>query len=256
MTEMKIASLNINGYRAALKKGFLDWLESESPDVLCLQEVKILEHQADVEKVEELGYKHYWFPAEKPGYSGVATLSKMTADQVTRGCGMDAYDREGRILRTDFGDLTVVNAYFPSGSSSEERHAFKMQFLEDIGPWFKELKMNRPKLVVCGDYNIVHLDMDIHNPERRDNPSGFRPEERAWLDQWFKEDFVDGFRKVHPDKREYSWWSYRAGARGKNKGWRIDYISVTPELARKVKAAEQQKDAFFSDHCPVIIDMR
>lgn len=252
---MKIATLNINGYRAALKKGFLDWLKEEAPDVVCLQEVKIFEHQADVADIEALGYEHHWHSAEKPGYSGVATLSKKPVDRVIAGTGMEKYDREGRVIRTDIGDMTIVNAYFPSGSSSEERHDFKMKFLADIRPWFSELLKERSKLIVCGDYNIVHRDMDIHNPERKDNPSGFRPEERAWLDEWFHSDFVDTFRHLHPDKREYSWWSYRAGSRGKNKGWRIDYISVTPSLTGSLFQAEHQKDAFFSDHCPLIISL-
>jgi exodeoxyribonuclease-3 len=252
---MKIASFNINGYRAAVRKGMLDWLEKESPDVLCMQEIKIKEHQVDMKALEDLGYQHYWFPAEKPGYSGVATISKEPADNVIKGTGMEVYDREGRVLRTDFGDLSIINAYFPSGSSSEERHEFKMQFLKDIKPWIEKLRKERPKLVVCGDYNIVHKDLDIHNPERRDNPSGFRPEERAWLDKWFNGDFTDAWRHLYPEKQEFSWWSYRAGSRQRNKGWRIDYVSVTPNLVKRVDMAEQQKEAFFSDHCPVIINL-
>lgn len=253
---MKIASFNINGYRAAVKKGMLDWVKKESPDVLCMQEIKIKEHQVDMEALEDLGYQHYWFPAEKPGYSGVATISKKPADNVVKGTGMEVYDREGRILRTDFGDLTIINAYFPSGSSSEERHEFKMQFVNDIKPWIEKLKKERPKLVVCGDYNIVHKDLDIHNPQRRDNPSGFRPEERAWLDKWFNDGFTDAWRHLHPETQQFSWWSYRAGSRQRNKGWRIDYISVTDPLVKEVSHAEQQKEAFFSDHCPVIIDLK
>lgn len=252
---MKIATLNINGYRAGLKKGLAEWLEKNQPDVLCLQEIKIFEHQADVAAIEALGYHHHWFSAEKAGYSGVATFCKMEADAVVKGTGMEAYDIEGRILRTDFGPLTVVNAYFPSGSSSEGRHDFKMQFLADIRPWFDELRKERQELIVCGDYNIVHLDIDIHNPERKDNPSGFRPEERAWLDDWFDGAFVDAFRALHPDAREYSWWSYRAGSRGKNKGWRIDYISVTPALADRIRSAGHHKDPPLSDHCPVVVSL-
>jgi exodeoxyribonuclease III len=252
---MKIATLNINGYRAAMKKGLAEWMEEEKPDVVCLQEIKIMEHQANVEAIEALGYKHEWFSAEKPGYAGVATMSRLPIDRVEKGCGIEKYDREGRILVTDIGGLTIVNAYFPSGSSSDARHDFKMEFLEDLKPWFLDLVLEHPNLVVCGDYNIVHKDMDIHNPERRDNPSGFRPEERAWLDEWFSSTFTDAWRHLNPDLRQYSWWSYRAGSRPRDKGWRIDYISVSDSLKGKIVKAVQQKEAFFSDHCPVVVEL-
>ncbi len=253
---MKIVSYNVNGLRAALKKGLIDWVKDEDPDIFCIQESKSQEDQVPANLFEELGYHAYWHSAEKKGYSGVVTYSKEKADNVVHGIGMTKYDSEGRILRCDFGDLTIVNGYFPSGSSSEERHEFKMEFLQDIKPWINKLKKERKNTIVLGDYNIVRLDIDIHNPSRKDNPSGFRPEERQWLDEWFKDGFVDAFRYLYPDKEDaYSWWSYRAGSRQKNKGWRIDYISVSEALAKGIKEVRQLREATHSDHGPLIMNI-
>lgn len=253
---MKIVSYNVNGIRAALKKGLAEWIKKEDPDIFCIQESKSQSDQIPASTFEDLGYHAYWHSAEKKGYSGVVSFSKTKADKVVAGMGMDKYDSEGRILRTDYGALTVINSYFPSGSSSEERHDFKMQFLEDIKPWVEDLKKKRKNLVVLGDYNIVRLDIDIHNPERKDNPSGFRPEERAWLENWFDNGFVDAFRAKFPEKEdEYSWWSYRAGSRRKNKGWRIDYISVANELADNIRSVRHGHEAVHSDHAPVILEL-
>lgn len=199
----------------------------------------------------------YWHSAEKKGYSGVITFSKEPADTIVSGMGMEKYDNEGRVLRTDFGDLTIINTYFPSGSSSEERHAFKMEFLADYEPWITELKKQRKNIMVLGDYNIVRLDIDIHNPTRKDNPSGFRPEEREWLDNWFKNGFVDAYRQLYPETEDiYSWWSYRAGSRQKNKGWRIDYISVPNNLASQITQVYHAKDDQHSDHAAIIMDIK
>lgn len=249
---MKLITYNINGIRAALKKDLAKWVEKENPDILCFQEVKANIDQVDPSIFENLGYKHqYWFSAEKKGYSGVATFTKEEASLVETGIGKELYDKEGRVLRTDFGDLTVLNCYFPSGSSGEERHAIKMKFLKDFKPWITKLLKKRKKIIVVGDYNIVHLDIDIHNPNRRDKPSGFKPEERAWMDKWFDGDFTDAYRHLHPEETDvYSWWSYRAGSRRKNKGWRIDYISVTQPLISDLKGAGYNNKAVHSDHCP------
>lgn len=254
---MKIVSYNVNGIRAALKKGILDWVKEENPEIFCIQESKSQEEQLDPSHFEKLGYHAYWHSAEKKGYSGVVTWSKIKADTVEEGAGMPIYDSEGRILRTDFGDLSIVNAYFPSGSSSEERHNFKMQFLHDLQPWFEALLEKRQKLIVLGDYNIVRLDIDIHNPQRKDNPSGFRPGEREWLKNWFENGFNDALRYLYPEKEdEYSWWSYRAGARKKNLGWRIDYISVSDKLSGDIKTARHGYEAVHSDHAPVILELK
>lgn len=254
---MRIVSYNVNGIRAAMKKGFVEWMEQVQPDILCIQESKSQEGQVKEELFKELGYNMYWHSAEKKGYSGVITFSKEPADTIVSGMGMEKYDNEGRVLRTDFGDLTIINTYFPSGSSSEERHAFKMEFLADYEPWITELKKQRKNIMVLGDYNIVRLDIDIHNPTRKDNPSGFRPEEREWLDNWFKNGFVDAYRQLYPETEDiYSWWSYRAGSRQKNKGWRIDYISVPNNLASQITQVYHAKDDQHSDHAAIIMDIK
>lgn len=253
---MKIVSFNINGIRAAITKGLWDWIREEQPDYIGFQEVKAGQEQVDLEKMTELGYHAYWHSAEKKGYSGVAVFSRRVPDLVETGMQMEKYDSEGRIIRTDFGELSVVNCYFPSGSSSEDRHAFKLEFLEDFTPWIKKLKSERPNLIVLGDYNIVHTGMDIHNPDRKDNPSGYRPEEREWMDKWFDLGFTDAFRFSHPEEISFSWWSYRAGSWQKNKGWRIDYCSVTNDLANRIIDCRHQKEIRISDHCPVILEIR
>ena len=248
-----IASYNVNGIRAALKKGLLDWLKSTDCDILCVQETKARQEQVEVSLFEELGYHHCWHSAEKKGYSGVATFSKREPDQIIMGCGMEKYDKEGRILRTDFGDLSLLNCYFPSGTSGEERQAFKMEYLDDFFKWINELRKERPKLIIVGDYNIAHTENDIHNPVGNKKNSGFLPEEREWMTQWFANGFVDAYRYLNPDEIQYSWWSYRANARANNKGWRIDYQSVSENLKSSLKEAYHMKDAMQSDHCPVFV---
>lgn len=251
-----IISYNVNGIRAALKKEFIPWLKKENPDVLCLQEIKAEKEQIPLELFEELGYHAEILSAEKKGYSGVATFSKQKPDSVKLKTGMKAYDSEGRILQTDFEDWCLLNCYFPSGSSGEERHEFKMQFLNDFGMYVKKILKKKKKLIVVGDYNVVRLDHDIHNPTRKDKPSGFRPEERAWLNEWFEKDFGDAFRMLHPDEENnFSWWSYRMGARKRNKGWRIDYISLSNEIKTGIKASGQLHEAVHSDHCPVFVKL-
>lgn len=253
---MKIVSYNVNGIRAAIKKGLVDWVSDENPDVFCIQESKSQEEQIDPEVFSKLGYHAYWHSAEKKGYSGVVTYSKKQANQVIKGMGIERYDVEGRVIRTDFDDFILINVYFPSGSSGEERHVFKMQFLEDMQPWAESLLNESKNVIILGDYNIVRLDIDIHNPERKDNPSGFRPEERVWLNSWFENSFVDAFRYLYPDKENnFSWWSYRAGSRKKNKGWRIDYISVSETLKNGIQEVKHGYDVVHSDHAPVIMEI-
>ncbi len=252
---MKIVSYNVNGIRAALKKGFKEWLEGERFDLVCIQETKANPEQVDLEVFESLGYHHAWHSAEKKGYSGVATFSLRPPDQVIEGCGIDKYDREGRILRTDYGDWTLLNCYFPSGTSGDARQAFKMEFLDDFHKWIKQLRQERPKLIIVGDYNIAHQEIDIHDPVRNKKNSGFLPEERAWMTQWFEDGFTDAFRHLEPETVQYSWWTYRANARANNKGWRIDYQSVSDNLRDQLKAAMQLTEVFHSDHCPVLLDI-
>lgn len=252
---MKIISYNVNGIRSALNKGLEEWLESHQADIVCLQETKANPEQVDFGPFERMGYHHYWYSAEKKGYSGVATLTRKEPTFIQAGCGMEPYDREGRILRTDFGDWTLLNCYFPSGTSGDERQGVKMSFLDDFFNWVQELRQERPNLIVVGDYNIAHREMDIHDPKGNKNSTGFLPEERAWMSKWFDSGFTDAFRHLHPDKVEYSWWSFRANARAKNKGWRIDYQSVNEGLVAGLRAAGHYSDAVHSDHCPVVVEI-
>ena len=248
---LDIISYNVNGIRSAISKSFWEWLAQEKPDIVCLQETKALPSDVPILELEAMGYTHCWHSAEKKGYSGVATFSRKAPDQIVVGCGIDRYDREGRILRTDFGDWSLLNCYFPSGTTGEERQAFKMEFLDDFYQWVEALKRERPNLIIVGDYNIAHREIDIHDPKGNKNSSGFLPEERAWLGKWFDSGFTDAFRYKNPDLVEYSWWSFRAGARGNNKGWRIDYQSVTDNLKEKIADARQLTSVMHSDHCPV-----
>jgi len=248
---LSIISYNVNGIRSAISKSFDAWLAEENPDIVCLQESKAQPGQVDLAFAEILGYRHFWHSAEKPGYSGVVTLTKLQPDQVSIGCGVEKYDREGRILRTDFGDWTLLNCYFPSGTTGEVRQQVKYEFLDEFFDWVGELKKERPQLIVVGDYNIAHTEMDIHSPKTNQNTSGFLPEERAWMTKWFNSGFTDAFRQVHPEKIEYSWWSFRANARANNKGWRIDYQSVTDNLKEKIIDVRHLGAVKHSDHCPV-----
>lgn len=252
---MKIITYNVNGIRAAIKKGFSEWMKEEDADIVCIQETKAHPDQLDLSLFEELGYHHHWASAQKKGYSGVATFSKVAPKSVEVGMGNEKYDSEGRVLITHFEDFTLINSYFPSGSSGEDRHAFKMEYLNDLQPWVDAYKKAHPKIILVGDYNIVHTEKDIHNPTRKDQPSGYRPEERQWLTDWFNSGFVDAFRFKNPEALEYSWWSYRAGSRGKNKGWRIDYISIPTEMQDQIKSAGHLPDAMHSDHCPVVVEL-
>ncbi len=248
---ISIVSYNVNGIRSAISKSFWEWMQQEQPDIICLQETKALPSDVPILELEALGYRHFWHSAEKKGYSGVATFTKREPDNIVVGCGIDRYDREGRILRTDFGDWSLLNCYFPSGTTGEDRQAFKMGFLDDFYRWIEELKKERPRMIVVGDYNIAHREIDIHDPKGNKKSSGFLPEERAWMTKWFDNGFTDAFRYKYPELVEYSWWSFRAGSRSKNKGWRIDYQSVTNNLKDKIADVRQLTSIVHSDHCPV-----
>lgn len=248
---ISIVSYNVNGIRSAISKSFWEWMQQEQPDIICLQETKALPSDVPILELEALGYRHFWHSAEKKGYSGVATFTKREPDNIVVGCGIDRYDREGRILRTDFGDWSLLNCYFPSGTTGEDRQAFKMGFLDDFYCWIEELKKERPRMIVVGDYNIAHREIDIHDPKGNKKSSGFLPEERAWMTKWFDNGFTDAFRYKYPELVEYSWWSFRAGSRSKNKGWRIDYQSVTNNLKDKIADVRQLTSIVHSDHCPV-----
>lgn len=251
---MKIISYNVNGIRAALKKDFISWLASADPDVVCLQETKALEEQVDTHLFEDLGYKHYWFSAQKKGYSGVAILSKQEPKAVVYGTGIEHMDFEGRVIRLDFDSCSVMSLYLPSGTNTA-RLEHKFRFMDDFLQYITQLKEEFPNLVICGDYNICHQAIDIHDPVRNKNVSGFLPEERAWLDKFLKSGFIDSFRYLNPDPHHYSWWSYRANARANNKGWRIDYNLVSTPLEKNIERAYILPEAHHSDHCPVVVEL-
>lgn len=253
---MKIISYNVNGIRAALKKGFAEWLATNDFDIVCLQETKATRDQVDLSSVEELGYQSVWHSAQKKGYSGVATFYKTPPKLTKAGIGFEQYDNEGRILRTDFEDFTLLNCYFPSGSSGDVRQAVKMDFLRDFYNWIQDFRKEHPNLIVVGDYNIAHTEIDIHDPVRNKKNSGFLPEEREWMTKWLESGFIDTFRHARPEQVQYSWWSYRANARNNNKGWRIDYQSVSKEMESRIVDAVQLTEVKHSDHCPVLLELK
>ena len=246
-----IFSYNINGLRSAMNKGFDKWLKENQPDILCLQEIKLNPEQMDTSVFDLMGYRHYWFPAQKPGYSGVALFCKGKPSKVIYGMGIDKYDDEGRLIRVDFGDVTVLSVYFPSGTSGYVRQAFKISFLDDFLEWIENIRKERPNLIISGDYNIAHTDIDINYPKKHQQVSGFLPEERSWVDKYLALGYVDTFRLFHSEPNMYSWWSYRQHARTKNLGWRIDYIIATKTMIPRIKGASILQNTLHSDHCPV-----
>ncbi|GLB54109.1 exodeoxyribonuclease III [Neptunitalea chrysea] len=252
---MKIISYNVNGIRAAIKKGFLEWLVSANPDVICLQEIKATADQLDLSLFEEAGYPyHYWFSAEKKGYSGVAILSKVEPKNVVYGTGIEYMDKEGRNLRADFDGVSVMSLYLPSGTNID-RLAHKLQYMADFQTYISELKKATPNLVICGDYNICHEAIDIHDPVRNAKVSGFLPVEREWIGNFIDSGFIDSFRFFNKEPHHYSWWTYRANARNNNKGWRIDYNMVAVPLQDKLKRAVILPEAKHSDHCPIVVEL-
>lgn len=251
---IKILSYNVNGIRAALNKGFESWLQAANPDVLCLQETKALQEQVDTQVFEKLGYNHFWFSAQKKGYSGVAILTKKEPQSIVYGTGIEQMDFEGRVLRVDYPDVSIISLYLPSGTNTD-RLDYKFQFMDEFQAYIDELKKEVPHLVICGDYNICHQAIDIHDPVRNKTVSGFLPEERAWIDGFMRAGFIDSFRHLNPNPHHYSWWSYRANARANNKGWRIDYALVAERLENKILKSYILPEVKHSDHCPVGVEL-
>ena len=253
---MRIISYNVNGIRAAMNKGLIDWLKTNPADVICIQETKAEKDNVNHKLFTELGYHDYWFSARKKGYSGVAVFTKIKPDNVIYGNGHGPSDEEGRVIQLDFGDIRLINAYFPSGTSGDERQDFKYQWLDEIMTYLETLKKTHPKLILCGDYNIAHKEIDIHDPKGNKKSSGFLPEERAWMDRFYEMGWVDTLRVFDESPGLYSWWSQRfPSVRLQNKGWRIDYVNVTEPLRKKLKAASIFPDVKHSDHCPVFLEL-
>lgn len=252
---MKVISYNVNGIRAAINKGFIDWIQEENPDVICLQEIKAKEDQVPVADIAAAGYPYqYYYSAQKAGYSGVAILCKTEPKNVVFGTGIDYMDFEGRNVRVDYDTVSVMSLYLPSASNIE-RLDFKYKYMDDFFNYVDTLKKEIPNLIICGDYNICHEAIDIHDPIRNAKVSGFLPEERAWLDKFINNGFIDSFRLFNTEPHNYSWWTYRANARNNNKGWRIDYHLVTEPLRAKIKHATILPSVKHSDHCPILVEI-
>jgi len=252
---MKIISYNVNGIRAALKKGFIDWLLQADPDVICLQEIKANEDQLDLSVFEAAGYPYtYWYSAQKKGYSGVAILSKTKPSHIEYGTGIDYMDHEGRNIRADFEGISVMSLYLPSGTNLD-RLELKLKYMADFMAYIQTLTQTHPNLVICGDYNICHKAIDIHDPVRNKKVSGFLPVEREWMSAFIETGFIDSFRYFNTEPHQYSWWSYRANSRANNKGWRLDYAMVSQPLESKLDRAIILSEAKHSDHCPIVVEL-
>ena len=254
---MRIISYNVNGIRAAMKKGLIDWIKTNPADIICIQETKATRDNVDHKQFSDLGYADYWFSAQKKGYSGVAIFTKIKPDNVEYGNGHSGSDDEGRVIQMDLGDIRLINAYFPSGTSGDERQAFKYKWLDEFHSYLNKIKKKYPNIILCGDYNIAHKEIDIHDPKGNKNSSGFLPDERTWMDGFLNNGWIDTFRKIHPEPHRYSWWSQRfPSVRLQNKGWRIDYINVTEPLQKRIKDADIFPDIKHSDHCPVYLELK
>lgn len=253
---MKIISYNVNGIRAAMSKDLAGWLNTQNADVFCIQELKAEENQIDLDPFHKQNYKCYFHSAEKKGYSGVGILSKIAPKHVEYGTRIKEIDSEGRVLRVDFDTHSVMSVYFPSGTSGDERQGFKYEFLDLFYNYIHTLLKSIPNLVICGDINICHKEIDIHNPKSNKNTTGFLPEERAWVSKFIESGFIDTFREFHQEPHRYSWWSYRFNSRANNKGWRIDYQFVTNSMRKNLVNADILDSAVHSDHCPTMLEIK
>ena len=252
---MKIISFNVNGIRAALRKGLGQWLVVSQPDIICFQEIKATEDQIDRKLFEQIGYPYqYWFPAQKKGYSGTGIISKKKPENVKFGTGIDFMDAEGRNILADFGNFSIMSLYLPSGTN-DQRLSVKFRYMDAFYKHTSDLLSRIPNLIISGDFNICHKPVDIHDPVRLQHVSGFLPEERAWLSAYMDLGFIDTFRLFDPRPGQYTWWSYRAGAKQRNKGWRIDYHLASKPLKTKLQRHVILKDVNFSDHVPILLEI-
>jgi exodeoxyribonuclease III len=253
---MRIFSWNVNGIRAVIKKGFFQWMDKEKPDVVCLQEIKIHGDQVTPEIQNKEGYHSYFFSAQRKGYSGVAVYSKVPPTEVHYGFGVSPFDEEGRVLHLQYRDFHLVNVYFPNGKRDDIRLQYKYDFYQALLDYLRPFLQKNEKMIVCGDYNTAHQEIDLARPKENKNISGFLPEERKWLDRYLSEGFIDTFRSLHPTKVQYSWWSHFARARERNIGWRIDYHFASTALQKKIKKAEIHDMVEGSDHCPILVELQ
>jgi exodeoxyribonuclease-3 len=254
---MKITTWNVNGIRAALDKGVADWWKAENPDVLCLQEIKALPEQLTEEQLahfEEV--QAIWNPAQRKGYSGVATFTRPEPLQIQKGIGNQRFDDEGRVIQTQYSDFILFNIYFPNGQRDHERLTYKLDFYACLLDLCDQLHAAGEQIIITGDFNTAHNEIDLKNPKENQNTSGFMPEERVWIDKYLEHGFVDAYRVLYPEKEEYTWWTYRFGARSRNVGWRLDYYLVSEALMSRVKDVVIHGDVMGSDHCPVSIILR
>lgn len=253
---MEIVTFNVNGLRAILKKDFMNWFKSQNPDILCLQEIKSKKEQVKGDIVEPEDYNEYWNSAERPGYSGVLTFSKESPVDIQFGLGNDRFDKEGRLIKTKFPEFTLINVYFPNGKMSEERLKFKLDYYDAFLEFSEDLKKKGEELIITGDFNTAHKEIDLANPKDNENYSGFLPIEREWMDKFVSCGYIDTFRKFHPEPEQYSWWTYRFKARERNIGWRIDYFFITEGLIDKVHDSLILKDVYGSDHAPILLRLK
>ena len=252
---MKIISWNVNGIRACAKKGFKDFIDNHNPDVLFIQETKCAEADLPDELRDPYGYQSVWHSAERKGYSGVALLTKLKPDNVISGFGVPEFDVEGRVIQAVFNKTYVIGVYFPNGQQGDERLDYKLRFYDALFTYCDELRAMGNQVIVCGDYNTAHTPMDLARAKENESTSGFMPIEREWISELIHRGYVDVFRRQHPTEEKYSWWSYRAAAREKNIGWRIDYFMVDSKLADNVAESFILNDVMGSDHCPVGVEL-
>lgn len=253
---MKLMSWNVNGLRACVKGGFLKWFESENADIVCVQEIKATPEQLDDAHRNPLKYHSYWHTAEKAGYSGLAVFSKTEPLEVQNGIGDKEIDREARVQVLRFKDFTLINTYFPNSQRDHARLPFKLGFCDKFLNFTEGLRQKGENVLICGDLNIAHKEIDLKNPRSNKNNAGFLPEERAWMDRYIDTGYVDVFRRFNQAGDNYTWWSYRPGVREKNVGWRLDYFLTNQEFKDRLKSGFHRRDVFGSDHCPVGMELK
>jgi len=256
MANLRLLSWNVNGIRAAYKKGFLDWFKKEKPDILCIQETKAHPDQLTDDLKNVNGYQSYFSSAEKKGYSGVVTYSKLNPTKIQQGIGIKKFDSEGRFVVTDFKDFILFNIYFPNGKASKERLEYKMEFYDEFLKLCKKLLKQGKKIVVCGDVNTAHKEIDIARPKENSDISGFLPEEREWIDKFLAAGFIDTFRMFNKEPENYTWWDQVTRARDRNVGWRIDYFYASENLKPSIKSAVIHSSVMGSDHCPIELQLK